>query len=236
MTIPLGAPEAPVAPPTPAQEFIAKWRERWPEWGIAEVFIPAPQRPLVAAWFALLQEFSIAAWAGSEPAPGLAKLAWWQDELNGWAKGRRRHPLGECLLMKPLPWAQLAQALNGLSVSRDSVPENTAAAVDLVPLAQALMRCEAALFEAAWASDCAHSCLLLDLLAEQTLLRGDAESAARLLHERAGLTRAALPRPRRLQSAILGGRLRQLHLGRPQRPPPLWRSLLSAWRAARGSA
>jgi len=220
-----------IAPHAPAQEFIAKWRERWPEWGIAEVFIPAPQRPLVAAWFALLQEFTLAAWAGSEPAPGLAKLAWWQDELNGWAKGRRRHPLGENLLAKPLPWAQLAQALNGLSVSRDRVPENTAAAVDLVPLAQALMRCESIMFAAKTAD---HHRLLYDLLAEQTLLRGDADAAARLLSDPPA--RAQTPRPRRLHAAILGGRLRQLHQGQPQRPPPVWRSLLSAWRAARTSA
>jgi len=219
----------------PAQEFINKWRERWPEWGIADSFIPAPQRPLVAAWLALLQEFSLAAWAGNEPAPGLAKLAWWQDELNGWSKGRRRHPLGERLLAKPLPWAQLAQALNGLSVSRDTVPENTAAAVDLVPLAQALTACETALFEAPLTGDADHSPVLQDLLAEQTLLRGDGEAAARLLAEPA-TTRAQTSRPRRLQSAILAARLRQLQRGQPQRPPPLWRTLFSAWRAARASA
>jgi len=223
-------------PHAPAQEFIAKWRERWPEWGIAEVFIPAAQRSLVAAWFALLQELALAAWAGSDPAPGLAKLAWWQDELNGWAKGRRRHPLGERLLAQPLPWAQLAQALNGLSVSRDTVPDNTAAAVDLVPLAQALMACEALLFEHTPPGAADHRLHLLDLLVEQSLLRGDAPVSVRLLAEHAGLPRIARPRPRRLQSAILGGRLRQLHLGHPQRPPPLWQSLLRAWRAARASA
>jgi len=228
MTTPLGVPEAPADPHLPAQEFIVKWRERWPEWGIAEVFIPAQQRPLVAAWFALLQEWTLAAWAGREPAAGLAKLAWWQDELNGWVKGRRRHPLGGHLLTKPLPWAVLAQALNGLSVSRDTVPESIAAAVDLVPLAQALLHCEAVLFEAAPA---AHHPILSDLLAEQSLLRGDAAAAARLLAERATFSQA--PLPRRLQSAILTARLRQLHRGHPQRPPAAWRTLLGAWRAAR---
>jgi len=216
------------------QEFIAKWRERWPEWDIADSFIPAPQRPLAAAWLALLQEFSLAAWAGREPAPGLAKLAWWQDELNGWGKGRRRHPLGEILLARPLPWAQLAQALNGLSVARDIVPESTASAVDLVPLAQALLACEAALFGHALIGQSNHHPILLDVLSEQTLLRGDTEAAARLLAE--PVSRAHLPRPRRLQSAILAARLRQLQRGQPQRPPPLWRTLFSAWRAARASA
>jgi len=219
---------------TPAQEFIAKWRERWPEWAIAEVFIPPAQRPLVGAWFALLQEFVLAAWAGREPAPGLAKLAWWQDELNGWAKGRRRHPLGEILLAKPLPWAQLAHALNGLPISRDKVPESITAAVDLAPLARALTACEAALFGAAPSTDSNCHPILLDLLTEQSLLRGDASAAARVLSERASLPKLASPlRPRRLQSAILGGRLRQLCRGQSQRPLPAWRSLLSAWQAAR---
>jgi len=226
--------DIPANPRAPVQEFIAKWHERWPEWAIAEVFIPPAQRPLVAAWFTLLQEFMLAAWAGREPAPGVAKLAWWQDELNGWAKGRRRHPLGEILLAKPLPWAQLAHALNGLSVSRDQVPESVTAAVDLVPLARVLAVCEAALFGTAPAADTDDQPILLDLLTEQSLLRGDTASATRFLAERASLPKLAIPpRPRRLQSAILGGRLRQLCRGQPQRPLPAWRSLLSAWRAAR---
>jgi len=228
------APDLPV--PLPAQDFILKWRERWPEWRIAEVFVSPLRRPLVAAWFALWQECALAAWAGSEPAPGLAKLAWWQDELNGWAKGRRRHPLGEILRSKPLPWAALAQALNGLSVSRDTVPVNTSVAVDLRPLAQVLMASEAALFEhtATNTTDPRH--VLLDLLAEQALLRADAPASSRLLAERARLPSTPQPRPRRLQSVILAGRLQQLHQGHPQRPPPVWRTLLDAWRAARGSA
>jgi len=51
--------ETPVDSCAPAQAFIAKWRERWPEWNIAEVFVPATQRPLIAAWWALLQEFTL---------------------------------------------------------------------------------------------------------------------------------------------------------------------------------
>jgi len=230
----MSTPDIPVPPHQPAHEFISKWRERWPEWGIADSFLPAAQRSLAAAWWALLQELTLAAWAGNEPAPGLAKLAWWQDELQGWGKGRRRHPLGEHLLTQPLPWAQLAQALNGLPVQRDQVPESTASAVDLVPLAQALAASEALLFQAAPAASGNHHPILLDLLAEQALLRGDATAAKRLLGERHHLPNAAQPRPRRLQSAILAARLQQLQKGQPQRPPPAWRSLLNAWRAARG--
>ena len=45
-----------------ATEFIAKWRARWPEWAIAEVFLPASRRESMQAWFALLQELGDAAW------------------------------------------------------------------------------------------------------------------------------------------------------------------------------
>ena len=37
-------------------DFLGKWRGRWPEWRIAQVFVPEAQRPLAEAWFALLQE------------------------------------------------------------------------------------------------------------------------------------------------------------------------------------
>ena len=39
-----------------AGDFIAKWRARWPEWAIAEAFLPAVQREPAQAWLALLQE------------------------------------------------------------------------------------------------------------------------------------------------------------------------------------
>ncbi|MRT52162.1 phytoene/squalene synthase family protein, partial [Xylella fastidiosa subsp. multiplex] len=37
--------------------FLDKCLARWPEWSVADVFIPEPQRPLAMAWFTLLQEF-----------------------------------------------------------------------------------------------------------------------------------------------------------------------------------
>lgn len=30
--------------------FLQKWRTRWPEWAIAEAFVPASQRPLAQAY------------------------------------------------------------------------------------------------------------------------------------------------------------------------------------------
>ena len=93
-----------------ATEFIAKWRARWPEWAIAEVFLPASRRESMQAWFALLQELGDAAWGGSDPLPGEAKLGWWAEELEGWSRGARRHPLGQVLMSRAASWAGCSRA------------------------------------------------------------------------------------------------------------------------------
>src|SRR3546814_12137811 len=90
-----------------ADEFTAKWRTRWPEWSIGMVFLPDAQRETAFAWFALVQELTDAAWSGADATPGLAKLAWWNEELQGWAKGARRHPLGAVLKPLSAPWTPL---------------------------------------------------------------------------------------------------------------------------------
>src|SRR5690554_1889107 len=127
-----------------ADSFIDKWLQRWPEWSVAEAFVPMPQRRPAMAWFALLQELSDAAWGGSDPTPGLAKLAWWHEELEGWAKGARRHPLGGELQRLPAPWAALGRELNALPATRGQASEQALAA--LSALASAVSACESALF------------------------------------------------------------------------------------------
>ena len=57
------------------EDFLGKWRGRWPEWRIARVFVVESQRDVAEAWFALLQEWSDAAWSADDPTPGFAKLA-----------------------------------------------------------------------------------------------------------------------------------------------------------------
>src|SRR5690606_34599069 len=108
-----------------------KWRARWPEWQVAEVFLPAATRARLLAWFALRQELVDAAWAGADPRPGEAKLAWWAEELQGWSQGRRRHPLGIALQSLGAPWERLAAALPVLAAARDR-------AVDLAEARDAL--------------------------------------------------------------------------------------------------
>ena len=67
---------------TALDSFLDKWRTRWPEWRVVEVFVPAGQRPLAVAWFALLQEFTDAMNIAGDPLPADAKLAWWGGDLR----------------------------------------------------------------------------------------------------------------------------------------------------------
>ncbi len=214
-------------PQDDVEGFTAKWRERWPEWTVAGVFVPAPWRPLVEAWFALLQEFTDAAWGGDDATPGLAKLAWWSEELRGWAKGARRHPLGAVLQRQAVDWTALATALRGLQAARGRVPPEAA---DLAAFAEAVARIEAILFDGALdgeAGQGAASRVLADVLAEHALAHGVAPSAAPRPRRDAGT------RPRRIQSALLSARLARLAAGRPVGALRPWRSLWLAWGAAR---
>lgn len=217
-------------------DFLGKWRGRWPEWRIAQVFVPEAQRPLVEAWFALLQEWTDAAWAGDDPTPGAAKLGWWQEELRGWSKGLRRHPLGRVLQRQPAPWSALADALPRLQVVRESLrawasPDDARAA--LKPLADAAAACEAVLFAADQAGE-GDALLLLAAHAlwhrEDDGTAGRARDWAGRLLARPGLRAAS--RPRRIHDTLTTGRLVRLaKSGEIAALPPLaalWRS----WRAA----
>jgi len=217
-----------------AASFIDKWLQRWPEWGIAEAFVPASQRRTATAWFALLQELAGAAWGGSDPTPGLAKLAWWHEELEGWARGRRRHPLGEVLQREEAPWTALGRALNTLPDTRGSAAEQALDA--LAPLAGAVADCEAALFpgEAAAPDPASASAAAgAALLAERALRTAAGDDAGWLLAR--WPEPVAGPVPRRLHSALLRSRLQVLAAGKPARPLPGWRVLATSWRASRGT-
>lgn len=129
--------------------FIGKWRARWPEWSVAEVFLPGDQREPALAWASLLQELTLAAWTGAESRPGELKLAWWQEELAGWARGARRHPLGIVLQRRPAPWNQIAAALPALQASRERPGDADEAFALLGPFSTAAAAVERALFSGA---------------------------------------------------------------------------------------
>jgi hypothetical protein len=214
--------------------FIDKWRQRWPEWALLAGFVPPPQRARVAAWFALLQELRDAAWGGSDPTPGLAKLAWWQEELRGWSRGGRRHPLGEALQKVGAPWDVLAASLSALPATRASGPaDEDVAALD--GFAAAVLACEAVLFDGA-SPHVRHATDVADVVAadraERAWIQGGATAAMAIPPPGRD---TAMTRPRRLQQAALRERLRALDpvAGRA-RPSPL-RLVMAGWRAARGT-
>lgn len=219
-------------------DFLGKWRGRWPEWRIAQVFVPESQRATAEAWLALLQEWTDAAWAGDDPTPGFAKLIWWQEELLGWSKGVRRHPLGRVLQKQPASWATLATALPALQAVREplrawAAPQTLDA--PLQPLAVAIADCERALFapEAAPVADA------FALLAAHALWHRDDAGAAKAIREWAQRLAGSAPqragsRPRRIHDALSRARLQRVATrGEASALSPmtaLWRS----WRAARG--
>lgn len=214
--------------------FIAKWRARWPEWELAMVFVPAARRPLVEAWFTLLQELADAAWGGGDPTPGLAKLAWWQEELVGWGKGARRHPLGALLQPRAAPWQALGRALPDLRALRGDAPDDAVprdAHGDAVPgqaFATAVAACEAALFDGR-DDDAARAAVLASLLGERRLMQAASMDAIDAVDGEVGPPRAG-SRPRGIAAALVAARQR-----RPATPVPPLRALFAAWRGARSA-
>ena len=231
--------------------FLDKWRSRWPEWGVAEVFVPASQRDIALAWFALRQELTDAAWAGSDPRPGEAKLAWWAEELQGWPQGRRRHPLGIALQRLPAPWPGLAASLTALLASREPVSEWDQATDVIAPFAASTSGVAAALFASVQGPVAPVTACLL---AEHVLLRGDAAAPLRTRAQLGGaapelatarawaqelLQRWPATKPgsrtERIHAGLLHERLRRFAAGgvlSPALPRPA--ALWASWRAARG--
>lgn len=203
---------------TALDSFLEKWRSCWPEWQVAEVFVPASQRQLAVAWFALLQEFEDVMNVSGDPLPADAKLAWWGEELRDWARRRSRHPLGRVLEPHAAPWFELAESLP-LLIELRKAPAGEAALDMAQPLAAAIAAVELALFAGKVDVDRA--------LAMQT-----DDVAAALLVSRLSL------RPQRSRSAVLPRRMLmailRLRAESPDKAPSLWRILWRCWRAARG--
>ncbi len=235
--------------PTALDSFLDKWRQRWPEWAVAEVFVPVPQRSRVVAWFALLQEFDDILNIAGDPLPADAKLGWWATELGDWARHRSRHPLGRLLEPLPAPWGPLAAALPALVAARERPVDPAAALAALDQYCEAVAAAEAVVLGgpapqprqlaaqvlATRLAEAGPLAVPRSLLGEQA----DAASAARaqcawadaLLDRWPSRTRGA--GPRRLWAALARARLRPLASGRRVTVHPL-RTLWTAWRAARG--
>lgn len=226
-------------------DFIAKWRSRWPEWTIAEAFVPADQRATALAWATLQQELADASWGGSDPRPGTAKLGWWQEELSNWARGARRHPIATVLQDAPAPWQSLANALPALADTRER-PTSVANAFDtLEPVAAVVAEIDSALFSSGslpadsrvvaanllqWRM--AHegdSGVPLDMLARA----GDGDPVATWAAELGRQWPKDRPgsRVRRIWAALAHQRLASRA---PTAPLSAWTTLWIAWRSAQG--
>lgn len=213
------------------EDFVAKWQARWPEWRIAMAFVEPAMRERAAAWFSLLEEFGDAAWAGSDATPGLAKLAWWQEELQGWGKGARRHPLGTHLQRIDAPWQTLALALRLLPATREPADGSARNLAQLQDFALAIAACEARLFGNGGRDSGDGRLSAVPVLAMQALVRTDQALAADLhaqWPQHDGGTR-----PRRIANAIIGARLAMLARAGIARAVPAPRVLWTSWRAAR---
>ena len=234
---------------TALDSFLDKWRMRWPEWRVAEVFVPASQRQLAVAWFALLQEFTDAMNIAGDPLPADAKLAWWGEELRDWNRQRSRHPLGRVLEPHRAPWFELAEALPTLIQLRDRPQDEASGFHAAMPLARAIAAVERVLFpeiqeQGDWSTSIAAQLLAMRLegagiAALPAPMANDgvasqSEWAQQLL--RSWPSRASGPLPRRLVGALARSQLQRFKPGGESvatLPPP--RALWLGWRAARRS-
>jgi hypothetical protein len=214
------------------QSFLEKWQQAWPEWTIAEVFLPAKQHELARAWLALVGELADAAWSGEDATPGAAKLAWWAEELQGWSRGGRRHPLGMVLQKQAVAWADLGALLPALAASRTLTGDLSSAVIALEPVARRLMEAAEQLFQCKTPAEAQDIAVLLLM---QRALRMPASGVHGALTASGVLQQPRLDagtRVERLQAVLLRERLRQRARGL-ETAGSRWRCLWQCWRAAR---
>lgn len=225
--------------------FLEKWRVRWPEWTVAEVFVAPSRRDVAVAWFALLQEFDDVLNIAGDPLPADAKLAWWGEELRGWATQRSRHPLGRRLEPVRADWARLADALPTLTDARARAVSADAAFGSLSHYGEAVAAVEAGVLGRAPGSQAVVAQMLATRLTEvgpaavPTDVQQGRSDADSLRAWSVSLSEGWPPgrgaRERRLVSAYAQGRLHRFaRRGEPAPLPSRAALLFSGWRAARG--
>ncbi|KRA52561.1 phytoene synthase [Pseudoxanthomonas sp. Root65] len=225
--------------------FLDKWRARWPEWSVAEVFVAPARRDIAVAWFALLQEFDDVLNVSGDPMPADAKLAWWSEELRGWSAQRSRHPLGRRLEPVRAAWSALGDALPALVAARETPSSGEAAFAALAGYGAAVAAVEAEVLGRAPATDAVVAQVLAARLADlgasavPTAFRQPDDGAAvpawatDLLRRWDGRREGA--RERRVLAAYMRGRVVRLaRQGVPAALPSRPVLLFAGWRAARG--
>lgn len=222
--------------------FLEKWRARWPEWAVAEIFVAPARRDIAVAWFALLQEFDDVLNISGDPLPADAKLAWWSEELRGWADQRSRHPLGRRLEPIRAPWAQLAGALPTLTAARTRAADEAEAFAALAAIGDAVAAVEAEVLGRAPASRAVIAQMLAARLADagSAVVPGTGTAHADVGGWAVALDKAwdrprQGARERRILAAYARARLQRLaRHDTAAALPGQARLLFSGWRAARG--
>lgn len=125
---------------------LQKWRDRWPQWAIAEVFIAPAQRLTAQAWFSLLMEWEDLLNQSSEQLIIAAKLQWWQHELAQWSTQRSSHPIAPLLMGLDAPWQLLAEPLSDLAALASVPPTLAQAEASLARVLDAMVAVEMRLF------------------------------------------------------------------------------------------
>ncbi|ATS21562.1 phytoene synthase [Xanthomonas phaseoli pv. phaseoli] len=219
--------------------FLDKWATRWPEWSVAEPFVPEPHRRLAVAWFALLQEWEDIMNIAGDPLPADAKLAWWQQELRDWSSQRSRHPLGRVLEPVRAPWSQLADTLPAMQAARVQPQSLQQALSTLHAFAEAVVAAEAVLFARTQPGDA--TAVAVQWLDARQRVAGDSAApggvvtaAWRTQLLQAWPRKVALARPHRVWSRLARLRLQRALSGRTAYPPPV-QQLWHSWRAASGT-
>lgn len=225
--------------------FLDKWRARWPEWSVAEIFVSPERRDIAQAWFALLQEFDDVLNVSGDPLPADAKLAWWGEELRGWSAQRSRHPLGRRLEPVRAPWASLADALPVLAAARETPAGRDEAVAALAAYGAAVSAVEADVFGRAPDSETVVAQVLAARLADvgaaavpAAFRQADDAASVRgwatdVLQRWPASRQGA--RERRVLAAYARGRLERLsRTGAPAPLPSRPVLLFTGWRAARG--
>lgn len=226
--------------PSALDSFLDKWRDRWPEWAVAERFVAPDRQRLVLAWFALLQEFEDIMNIAGDTLPADAKLAWWQQELRDWSGQRSRHPLGRLLEPVRAPWARLAEALPAVQEARMQPASLGEALGTLRPLAEAIAAVEAILFARSATADT--QAIAVQWLAARSAVAAASAAPAgtdaaqwRQQLLRHWPAKPAIAQPHRIWSRLARLRLSREQAGQGAYPPPLLQ-LWHAWRAASGGA
>ena len=212
---------------------------------MAERFLAPSRRAQALATCVLWQALADAAWAGEDARPGLAKLAWWQQELDDWASGGGRHPLAAVLAGNDPRWAALARALVAWPELRERPGDDDERDAVLMPASRAFAMLEGDLgnvsdaeADAALARHALARLRLLHALARgadaMPLSVGDARVDAQVMAWRTTLARP-LPGmcPARVHSALQHALLARHARGHARGSP--WRWPFVCWRAARSA-